>query len=461
MALTNPFTNSSAPVRYVLDPITGFRTAQSRPQVYAMDPYMRGAQEAAQKQYDAEALSRQSWGKSWQPPNEVNQQTIQQALIAWGEGLTPVGFQNQERVGQTNMFRPGQQEYGAQAALWLQQNAPDVYQTALNEMRTNNRKSFNQSLLTIAAIVGGGYLAGSAMAGQGATMAGVGAPAGAGATGTTAAGATAAGTGAAAGTAGAGSTAGAGTTSAVAGGGATTPAGGVLGSSMPSAMQAGVAVPTGGSGAMGVGSTAATTAGAGGSFDFLDGIFGEGATSATGSMLGDLWKSGGRELALTGLSAWQSNQASKDYLEAAKYAADRADPFYAQRPQYQAMLKGLMTDPNSIQETPSYRFRFDQGQNALERSLSAKGYLGSGNLMHDLQNYGQGMASQEYENQFGRLSQLSGAGFGPGSAGSIYQQGANQSIAQNQQTWGNLGTVGRVVGDMATNNTSPMFSNYR
>lgn len=433
----------------------------SAPRRYVTDSFMGAAQEAALRQYEAEVKSREPWSKSWTPPSEVNQQTIQQAMTAWMEGLAPVGFQNKGRLGQAAMFRPGQQESGAQAALWLQQNAPDVYQAKINELRTSNRKSFNKSLMTIAAIAGGGYLAGSAMAGGGATMAGVGAPAGAGATGTASLGgygATAAGAGTAAGTAGAGSagSAGAGTTSAVAGGGATTPAGGVLGSSMPGAMQAGVAVPTGGSGAMGVGAGGA--AATGGSFSFLDGLFGDGATNAAVSGLGNLWNNGGRELLGAGIGAWQSNQASKDYLEAAKYAADRADPFYAQRPQYQAMLKNLMTDPNSIQQTPSYQFRFDQGQNALERSLSAKGYLGSGNLLHDLQNYGQGMASQEYENQFNRLSGLSGAGFGPGNAGGVYQQGANASIAQNQQTWGNLGTIGRVIGDRAFNNNSPMFS---
>lgn len=428
-------------------------------------PYTMGGQIAAQTQHQAMQTALSPWGKSWTNPTQVDEQSINAALAAWMEGLTPATHATQERVGVTPQYQAGQEAYGAAAAQWLQQNAPDVFQAKLNELRTKDRKSFNKSLMTIAALAGGGYLAGSAMAANGATMAGVGGASGAGATGAASLGGFGAtGTGAAAAASGGAATGSSAVPSAVAGGGATTPAGGVLGgASMPSAMQAGVAVPTGGSGAMGVGTAGATGASAagGGSFDFLDGIFGDGAGSAVGSAASGFWNNGGREMTLTGLGAWQSDRASDDYLEAAKYAADRADPFYAQRPQYQGMLKNLMTDPNSIQQTPAYQFRFDQGQNALERSLSAKGYLGSGNLMHDLQSYGQGMASQEYDNQFNRLSGLSGAGFGPGNAGEVYGSGANQSIAQNQQTWGNLGTIGRVLGDNMSGNRSPMFNNYR
>ena len=71
-------------------------------------------------------------------------------------------------------------------------------------------------------------------------------------------------------------------------------------------------------------------------------------------------------------------------------------------------LAALLDDPESIQKTGSYKFRVGQGQEALERSLGAKGLLGSGNRLTELTKYGQDMGSQEYENQFGRLSGLLG-----------------------------------------------------
>ena len=60
-------------------------------------------------------------------------------------------------------------------------------------------------------------------------------------------------------------------------------------------------------------------------------------------------------------------------------------------------------------DDPSYQWRFNQGQQTVERSLGARGLLNSGNAAIELQQYGQGAASQEYGAQFGRMLQgLSG-----------------------------------------------------
>jgi len=73
-------------------------------------------------------------------------------------------------------------------------------------------------------------------------------------------------------------------------------------------------------------------------------------------------------------------------------------------------LKRLLDDPNSIGQSAAYKFRVGQGEEALQRSLGAKGMLNSGNRLMDLTKYGQDMASQEYDNQFGRLKDLLGIG---------------------------------------------------
>jgi hypothetical protein len=56
-------------------------------------------------------------------------------------------------------------------------------------------------------------------------------------------------------------------------------------------------------------------------------------------------------------------------------------------------------------DDPSYAWRFQQGQQAAERSLASKGLLNSGNAAIELQQYGQGAASQEYGAQFTRMLQ--------------------------------------------------------
>jgi hypothetical protein len=160
-----------------------------------------------------------------------------------------------------------------------------------------------------------------------------------------------------------------------------------------------------------------------------------------------------------------------------------ADPFASQRPQYQTQLNDFMKtasgssaalqqqqqiaqysglDPNASNtmrgimnlggtdagnqlaamtapgakfdsSDPSYQFRFDQGQQAVQRSGAAKGLQGSGNILMALQDYGQGAASQEYQAQFNRLSSLA-----------QYQQGYqaqqyNQALQFNNQNLSALG----------------------
>ena len=73
---------------------------------------------------------------------------------------------------------------------------------------------------------------------------------------------------------------------------------------------------------------------------------------------------------------------------------------------YENRLKSLMENPNSIQNSGAYRFAFDQGQQAIERSAAAKGMLNSGNILAELAKYGQGMASQQYDKEADRLGQL-------------------------------------------------------
>jgi hypothetical protein len=72
--------------------------------------------------------------------------------------------------------------------------------------------------------------------------------------------------------------------------------------------------------------------------------------------------------------------------------------FYQQK--LQAMSSGEFSP-----DDPSYQFRFQQGQQAAERSLAARGLLNSGNAAIELQQYGQGAASQEYGAQFSRMLQ--------------------------------------------------------
>lgn len=123
----------------------------------------------------------------------------------------------------------------------------------------------------------------------------------------------------------------------------------------------------------------------------------------------------------------QTEKASKDYSAELRNIAqsmlDAADPFRAQRQQYADKLSDLYKDPSSITESASYKFRVGQGQKALERSMAAKGMLGSGNLGLELQRYGQEMASTEFDKEVNRLGMLAGAAPGSPAAGAQLASG--------------------------------------
>ena len=75
---------------------------------------------------------------------------------------------------------------------------------------------------------------------------------------------------------------------------------------------------------------------------------------------------------------------------------------------YEQRLAALVNNPDAIENTNAYKFRFNQGQQALERSAAAKGMLNSGNTLAELARYGQGMASDEYGKEFERLNSATG-----------------------------------------------------
>ena len=108
-------------------------------------------------------------------------------------------------------------------------------------------------------------------------------------------------------------------------------------------------------------------------------------------------------------------------------------------------LRALLDNPDSIQQTGAYKFRVGQGQEALQRSLGAKGMLNSGNRLMELTKYGQDMGSQEYDAQAGRLSNLLGT-YGQGYVAdknantSLFSatEGAKANATRNALGWANL-----------------------
>ena len=68
-------------------------------------------------------------------------------------------------------------------------------------------------------------------------------------------------------------------------------------------------------------------------------------------------------------------------------------------------------NPNSIFSDPSFQFRLNQGEDALQKSAAAKGVLRTSGTLKGILDYGQDAASQEYSNIFNRAAQTYGLNY--------------------------------------------------
>lgn len=102
-----------------------------------------------------------------------------------------------------------------------------------------------------------------------------------------------------------------------------------------------------------------------------------------------------------------------------------------------------------FQESPGYRFAFDEGVRAVDSAAAARGMLGSGARLRALTQYGQGVANQEYGNWYARLAGL--AGMGQNAAAQTGSAGANAAsgIGQAQIAGGQAQAAGIVGGTSA------------
>jgi hypothetical protein len=66
---------------------------------------------------------------------------------------------------------------------------------------------------------------------------------------------------------------------------------------------------------------------------------------------------------------------------------------------------------DNFNSSPGQQWLQDRGQRAITRNAAALGGLGGGNVQKALMQYGQGMAQQDFDNQFNRLGGISNQGF--------------------------------------------------
>ena len=165
------------------------------------------------------------------------------------------------------------------------------------------------------------------------------------------------------------------------------------------------------------------------------------------------------------IAANQAKQAAKGQVAAAQRGQDMAWDQYQQTREDQAPwreagtwalgeMKGLAGQGKftmaDFQADPGYQFRLREGQKALERSASARGGLLSGGTGKALLGYGQGMASQEYQNAWNRAQQERQQKFNEYASMAGLGQTANQFTNQAGMNTANLAGQLGVQGANAT-----------
>lgn len=167
----------------------------------------------------------------------------------------------------------------------------------------------------------------------------------------------------------------------------------------------------------------------------------------------------------------QAGQGATDYArqtaagagDRVRATADRAsallDPYGAAGGTSTQSLLDLASGLNAPQEKfqfseddPSYQWRLQQGQQALERSAAGRGGLQSGATLKALTNYSQGAASQEYQAAFNRFMEGQKHGLERSRlAGDTLSGLANRGLLANTQQGKYLTEAEKEAGDWAMN----------
>jgi hypothetical protein len=101
-----------------------------------------------------------------------------------------------------------------------------------------------------------------------------------------------------------------------------------------------------------------------------------------------------------------------------------------QASQLQAALSGALgreAQAKAFQDyvsSPGVEFATRMGEQGITRNAAALGGLGGGNVRRELMEFGTGMATQDFGNQFNRLGDLANRGYGAATTGAGLQQSA-------------------------------------
>lgn len=181
---------------------------------------------------------------------------------------------------------------------------------------------------------------------------------------------------------------------------------------------------------------------------------------------------GGAVIGVAG-SAYAGNQAAKAEKDAANSSNNTQLTMYNQTRQDQlpaiqagqtaigqlsagTAAGGEFNSPYTMadfQADPSYQFRLDQGEGALQASAAARGGLLNGGTLKAISDYGQNAASQEYASAYNRYTSDQTSRFNRlASVAGIGQTAANTTDSLGTSTAANIGQTTQSAGNATAAN---------
>lgn len=108
-----------------------------------------------------------------------------------------------------------------------------------------------------------------------------------------------------------------------------------------------------------------------------------------------------------------SDRAANHQVSGMQAAQAELDPYMQSGKQANTMLQNQLSsgqlggsfNPGNLTEDPGYKFRLEQGEQALGRKQSAGGSYYSGAALKEAQRFGQGLADQTYNDAYNRWLQ--------------------------------------------------------
>jgi hypothetical protein len=111
----------------------------------------------------------------------------------------------------------------------------------------------------------------------------------------------------------------------------------------------------------------------------------------------------------------------------------REKPFYDAGVTANSQLGKMVNGGYNMQESPAAQYELQQGTKSLNRQLSARGLLGSGNASQRLAELSSGVAANDYNQQYSRLLDQVKIGTGASASAGAASNTLGNQIGQNSQ----------------------------